>query len=251
MPLRISLLAGEDLQAFLAEAVLSGYQDCVLVKPDENPDLIFCFIKNAIDADFSNLCKQHGIKCIGVSKSFFRLQKSKFFAKMFSVNNGILTPKLLSIECQVYPQVVKLDDAETAGGVGVVDSDAEKKLFTTKFAGKKYFVEEYLTGENFSPVIYYSNGKVLYLSSIYDRYNEFPPQKQEKFQALLNKIENALKKEKADFSAVFSVKLIWCNNEYFLLGYNFVPDLRESEKYISVLKNELLTILRCEGLLKL
>ena len=44
------------------------------------------FILTFLNADFSNLCKQHGIKCIGVSKSFFRLQKSKFLAKMFSVN---------------------------------------------------------------------------------------------------------------------------------------------------------------------
>ena len=87
-----------------------------------------------------------GIKCIGVDKKFSQLESSKLTAKKFIVNHGIKCAKLLPIESNDFPQVLKFDGLCKGKGVKVLYNNDEKNAFARKFTGMRYFIEEYLEG---------------------------------------------------------------------------------------------------------
>ena len=102
-----------------------------------------------------------GIKCIGVDKKFSQLESSKLTAKKFIVNHGIKCAKLLPIESNDFPQVLKFDGLCKGKGVKVLYNNDEKNAFARKFTGMRYFIEEYLEGEEISVMSYLYNGRLI------------------------------------------------------------------------------------------
>ena len=237
MSLKYCVIAENPVQKIISSAVADYAFDAVEVALENNPDVILCLDRNELSAGFVDLCKQHDFNCIGVTKNFLRLETSRFCAKMFAANNGILCPRLLPIECPDYPQVVKLDE-RLDNSVKVVLNDAEKKSFTTENAGHKYFVEEFLDGEIFSPILFRYRGKLIPFENYSDLFDNFTPQKSEKFKLLLQKLESAFVAENAEFSAIFALNLIWKNNEWYLIYFIFTFSAEELDKFIKVCGKE-------------
>lgn len=237
MSLKYCVIAENPVQKIISSAVTDYAFDAFEVALENNPDVILCLDKNELSAGFVDLCKQHDFNCIGVTKNFLRLETSRFCAKMFAANNAILCPRLLPIESPDYPQVVKLDE-RLDNSVKVVLNDAEKKSFTTENAGHKYFVEEFLDGEIFSPILFLYNGKLNTFENSSGLFENFTQQKREKFKTMLQKLESAFVAEYAKFSAIFILKLIWSQNEWYLIGFRFTFGDEEFEKFIKVCGKE-------------
>ena len=230
MSLKYCVIAENPVQKIISSAVADYAFDAVEVALDNKPDVILCLDENELSAGFVDLCKQHDFNCIGVTKNFLRLETSRFCAKMFAANNSILCPRLLPIESPDYPQVVKLDE-RLDNSVKVVLNDAEKKSFTTENAGHKYFVEEFLDGEIFSPILFRYRGKLIPFENYSDLFDNFTPQKSEKFKLLLQKLESAFVAENAEFSAIFALNLIWSQKEFYLAGFKFTFKPEELKEF--------------------
>ena len=238
MSLKVCLLAAEPLYTILSDKIKISSSYAVFVHIEDSPDLVLCFNKEKFTAGIEDFCRQNNIKFIGVNKAFLRLETSKFFAKMFSANHGLLCPRLLPIEHPDYPQVVRLDRCIDGKDVRIVHSDMEKKSYTTEFAGEKYFVEEYMDGEPYSAAFYYTPDKFINFANIM-----FSDLQKEKFNILQNRLEQAFRQEQAMFSSFIFVDLIWNRKDWYILGYRFIPYEKDIENILSVNQDDLISTL--------
>ena len=203
-----------------------------------------------------------GIKCIGVDKKFSQLESSKLTAKKFIVNHGIKCAKLLPIESNDFPQVLKFDGLCKGKGVKVLYNNDEKNAFARKFTGMRYFIEEYLEGEEISVMSYLYNGRLINfrpardfkrLSAAKNAPNtggmgaytplNLTDDQQIKLQIYLEKLEKALLSEGADFNGFIYSGLIWTRGDWYVLEYNVRLGDPECQAILTNLKNDFLDIL--------
>ena len=133
----------------------------LLSEVSQIPDLVILGPEQPICDGLVDEFTARGIKCIGVNKKFSQLESSKLFAKKFIVNHGIKCAKLLPIESNDFPQVMKFDGLCKGKGVKVLYNNDEKNVFARKFTGMRYFIEEYLEGEEISVMSYLYNGRLI------------------------------------------------------------------------------------------
>ena len=235
-------------------------QDILTSSP--KPALVIFGSEQPICDGFVDQFEHAGIKCIGVNKNFSRLESSKLFAKKFIVNNGIKCAKLLPIESNDFPQVLKFDGLCKGKGVKVLYNNDEKNAFARKFTGMRYFIEEYLDGEEISVMSYMYNGRLINfrpardfkrLSAATDAPNtggmgayspvELTQEQQKKLDIYLKLLEKALLNAGADFNGFIYSGLIWTRNDWYVLEYNVRLGDPECQAILTNLKNDFLDIL--------
>lgn len=237
-----------------------------IAKSPEDCDLIIFGPENPICEGLVDVYEAKGIKCIGVNKRFSKLESSKLFAKVFMANNNIKCAKLLPLESNDYPQVVKFDGLCKGKGVKVVFNSDEKDEFTRKIinssVGESYFIEEFLNGEEISLMSFFNGEKLINFAPSRDfkrlsadvkspntgGMGAFCPVKLNENQLLkldnyLKKLEAALLKEEADFKGFIYSGLIWYSDDWYVLEYNVRLGDPETQAILTHLKNDFLDIL--------
>ena len=227
----------------------------------QNPDLIIFGPEQPICDGLVDYYSSLGIKCIGVDKKFSVLESSKLSAKKFMVNHGIKCAKLLPVESDIFPQVVKADGLCKGKGVKVVYNQAEKDEFT-RFIPKPYFIEEYLKGDEISVMSYFNGQKLINFCPARDfkrlsadikspntggmgaycpvDLSELQMNRLEKY---LNLLEKALILEGAKFNGFVYSGLIWTKNDWYVLEYNVRLGDPECQAILNFLDNDFLEII--------
>lgn len=228
----------------------------------QKPDLVIFGPEQPICDGLVDEVQQIGIKCIGVNKKFSQLESSKLLAKKFIVTHGIKCAKLLPIESNEFPQVMKFDGLCKGKGVKVLYNNEEKNVFARKFTGMRYFIEEYLEGDEISVMSYLYNGRLINFRPARDfkrlskekgapntgGMGAYTPVKlteeqQVKLQIYLKKLETALLQEGADFNGFIYSGLIWTRGDWYVLEYNVRLGDPECQAILTNLKNDILDIL--------
>ena len=226
------------------------------------PDLIIFGSEEPICSGLTDELRAKGIKCIGVSKKFSVLESSKLFAKKFMVMHNIKCAKLLKTESNDFPQVLKFDGLCKGKGVKVVYDNNEKNAFARKFSSMRYFIEEYLDGDEISVMSYFYENRLINFRPAKDfkklSQDKTSPntggmgaycpvcltdEQQEKLNIYLQKLEKALINEGADFNGFIYSGLIWTRNDWYVLEYNVRLGDPECQAIITNLKNDFLDIL--------
>lgn len=263
MSLKVLVIGGGAREEAIRAAVSKSPLCAKVVFSDaENPDLVILGPEQPICDGLADFYRSNGIDCIGVSKKFSQLESSKLTAKMFMANNGIKCAKLLPVEYPEFPQVVKMDGLCKGKGVKVVYNQKEKDLFTRKISPNRYFIEEYLEGEELSVMSYFYNGRLINFKPARD-FKRLSAEKdspntggmgaycpvtlskiqQEKLNIYLKKLETALIKEGADFNGFIYSGLIWARDDWYVLEYNVRLGDPECQAILANLKNDFLDIL--------
>ena len=233
----------------------------IVETPEDGADLIIFGPEQPICDGFVDYYKAKGFQCIGVDKKFSRLESSKLFAKKFMVNNGIKCAKLLPVESNIFPQVVKADGLCKGKGVKVVYNQAEKDEFTRKIP-KPYFIEEFLDGSEISVMSYFNGEKLVNFCPARDfkrltsdikspntggmgaycpvDLSEIQRQKLNKY---LNLLQTALLNEGADFKGFIYSGLIWSRGDWYVLEYNVRLGDPECQVILNLLDNDFLSVL--------
>lgn len=231
-------------------------------KLPEIPDLVIFGPEQPICDGMVDKFENAGIKCIGVNRAFSRLESSKLFAKSFIVNNGIKCAKLLPIESNEFPQVLKFDGLCKGKGVKVVYNNEEKNAFARKFTGMRYFIEEYLEGDEVSVMSYLYDGRLINFRPARDfkrlsadknspntgGMGAYTPvtlssEQQVKLDIYLKRLESALLNAEAEFRGFIYSGLIWAKNDWYVLEYNVRLGDPECQAILTNLKNDFLDIL--------
>ena len=248
----------EALKEFIKSSPLCSE---ILNSPDDNPDLIIFRPEQPICDGLVDFYQAKGIKCIGVDKNFSRLESSKLFAKKFMAEHGIKCAKLLPVESDLFPQVVKADGLCKGKGVKVVYNQQDKDTFT-KSLNMPYFIEEYLSGDEISLMSYFNGKRLVNFCPARDfkrltndlnspntgGMGAFCPvnlslEQTEKLELYSAKLEAALLNSSANFSGFIYSGLIWSRNDWYVLEYNVRLGDPECQVILNHLKNDFLTIL--------
>lgn len=203
-----------------------------------------------------DVLNSYGIKCIGPNKKWAQLESSKKFAKEFMQKHNIPTAKYIVIKDEgeiksvlsqfKKPPVIKADGLAAGKGVHIPKDfkDAEKSLIeflNGKWgqASKTVVVEEYLEGEELSVISLFDGETLLSFvptrdyKRLLDGQNspntggmgaycpvKFDDKQNNDLKKYLNKLEKALKEEKADFIGVVYSGLILTTGGIKVLEYN-------------------------------
>ena len=229
--------------------------------PAENTDLIIFGPEQPICDGLVDYYSSKGIKCIGVNKKFSALESSKLFAKKFMVNHGIKCAKLLPVDSDIFPQVVKADGLCKGKGVKVVYNQREKDEFTRKIS-QPYFIEEFLDGNEISLMSYFNGARLINFCPARDFKRltsdikspntggmgaycpvDLTEIQQEKLKIYLNSLQTALISVGADFNGFIYSGLIWAKNDWYVLEYNVRLGDPECQAVLNYLENDFLSIL--------
>ena len=260
--MKVCVIGNGAREEALKEAVKKSPLCSELVEsPDENPDLIIFGPEQPICDGLVDYYQSKGIRCIGVNKQFSKLESSKLYAKKFMVENNIKCAKLLPVECDIFPQVVKADGLCKGKGVKVVFSQQEKDEFTRKL-NMPYFIEEFLDGHEISLMSYFNGSKLINFCPARDFKKlsedahspntggmgaycpvDLTQNQIDKLHIYLNKLETALINSKADFTGFIYSGLIWTKEDWYVLEYNVRLGDPECQVILNLLDNDFLSIL--------
>ena len=224
----------------------------------------------------ADVFRKHGIKCVGATKKWAKLESSKAFAKEFMRKHAIPTAKYERVNeiSQIdnvlvkfeVPPVLKADGLAAGKGVYLPESFEDAREELQNFLGGKYgeasknvVVEEFLQGEELSVISLFSGKKLRTFvpARDYKRLkdnNEGPntggmgaycPVKisefhQKKLDEYLVKLENALLADKADFCGLVYSGLMLTKDDIKVLEYNMRFGDPETQPLMMHLKSDLL-----------
>lgn len=270
MSLKVCVWGEGAREEALRSAVSKSHLCSEIITNPDDADLIIFGPEAPICEGLVDFYEEKGIKCIGVNKKFSKLESSKLFAKLFMANNGIKCAKLLPLECDSFPQVVKFDGLCKGKGVKVVYSREDKDAFTRKILNsnvdsgvcKKYFIEEFLQGEEVSLMSFFNGKKLINFAPARDfkrlsadknspntgGMGAFCPValsaiQQKRLNMYQEKLEAALLAEGADFCGFVYSGLIWTADDWYVLEYNVRLGDPEIQAILSHLKSDFLEIL--------
>lgn len=200
--------------------------------------------------------KSHGIKCLGADKKWAQLESSKKYAKEFMVKHSIPTAKYFTVNSKdeinsvlsnfSTPPVLKADGLAAGKGVHLSSDMNNAKQTLEEFLGGKYgsasssvVVEERLEGEELSVIAIFDGENLLALETardykrLYDGQQgpntggmgsycpvELTKDQQIDLKHYLAILENALRREKADFAGIIYSGLMLTNDGIKVLEYN-------------------------------
>lgn len=199
---------------------------------------------------------QYGIKCLGADKKWAQLESSKKYAKEFMVKHSIPTAKYFTVSSKdeinsvlsnfSTPPVLKADGLAAGKGVHLSESIEDAKKTLEEFLGGKYgeasssvVVEERLEGEELSVIAIYDGENLMALETardykrLYDGQQgpntggmgsycpvELTKDQQIDLKHYLAILENALRREKADFAGIIYSGLMLTKYGIKVLEYN-------------------------------
>lgn len=148
------------------------------------------------------------------------LENSKLMAKRFMANNGIKCARLLPIECNIFPQVMKFDSRCNGQAVKILNNNDEKNKFARKFPGIRYFLEEYLPGDEICVKSTWVDGRVTKISSS----EQVNAEINEKLNTSLYLLEHAFINEQINFNGELRIHFIFNAGELYTIKYRVFPN---------------------------
>lgn len=254
-----------------------GYEDLAQKCVEKKIELAIFGPEKPLCDGVVDIFKSHGINCIGVNKEWSKLESSKLFGKKFMEKHGIKTAKysvvteksLPNYDKLNYPIVIKADGLCGGKGVVIANNKAFAEKTITDFLGGKFgensktiLLEEYLQGEELSLMSLWDGKTLLNFAPSRDfkklnkspsapntggmgafcpvKLNSFMQNKLEEYQ---QKLEKALKSEKADFVGFIYSGLIWSKDNWQVLEYNVRLGDPEAQVTLEHLETDFLTVL--------
>lgn len=238
------------------EIVFENFEDLSKKCVEKNIDLAIIGPEVPLVEGIVDVLNSYGIKCIGPNKKWAQLESSKKFAKEFMQKHNIPTAKYIVIKDEgeiksvlsqfKKPPVIKADGLAAGKGVHIPKDfkDAEnslKEFLNGRWgqASKTVVVEEHLEGEELSVISLFDGETLLPLVPAKDYKRlldgqkgpntggmgayctvELSDEQNYNLKKYLNKLENALKKENADFVGVIYSGLILTADGIKVLEYN-------------------------------
>ena len=172
--------------------------------------------KSFIEQNIVEIFKENLVNLISVNQKWLNLETSRLAAKklmdFYSINN----PKIIKAPMN-FPVVMKTD----SGDFTEIKNSFEELLETGEaFRGDKKFVEEYLEGDVFNLLCIWDRKSLYCLNSP----NPTTEVKDDRLYLLKTKLSFMLSDEKADFMGLFSAKLIWARNDWYVTGFEMGID---------------------------
>lgn len=261
---KLFLACPNDGFKHLGEAVeFNDFDDLAKKAVEKNIDMLIVGGEDALCEGIADIFEKRGIKCIGVNRRFSRLEGSKTFAKKFMDKYGIKNARVLN-GLEKAPYVIKEDSLAKGKGVFITSNknSAQKKIAELQKKNKNYFIEEFLDGEEFSLMSLYDGENLLNFvcardfKKLYDGKDapntggmgSFCPvtlsEKQKKaLEKYTEKLANALKSEKADFTGFIYSGLVWHNDDFWVLEYNVRLGDPECQSLLTHLESDFLEVL--------
>lgn len=168
--------------------------------------------KNFIGQNIVEIFKENRVNLLSVNKKWLNLETSRLAAKklmdFYSINN----PKIIKAPMN-FPIVLKTDSPNITEIIPSMENLIEHG---ENLKEEKKFVEEYLEGENFELLCVW-DGKSIFCFNSPNPTNEV---KDDRLYLLKTKLGFMLSDEKADFTGLFTAKLIWAKNDWYITGFS-------------------------------
>ena len=168
--------------------------------------------KSLIEQNIVEIFRENRVNLISVNKKWLNLETSRLAAKklmdFYSINN----PKTIKAPMN-FPVVLKTD----SGDFSEVKNSMEELLQSAEtMKDSKKFIEEYLEGEEFELLSLW-DGKSLYCLNSPENTNEV---KDDRLYLLKTKLSFMFSDEKADFTGLFTVRLVWAKNDWYVKDFS-------------------------------
>ncbi len=256
----------------------SGFVDLADTARQEGIDLLIVGPEDPLVNGIVDEFKKVNIPAIGPGKDWAMLEGSKAFAKKFMKDNDIPTGEYLTINKKSeiddvlnqfsIPVVVKADGLAAGKGVFIAQSKKDAKRTIEEFldgkfgeASKNIVVEEFLEGDEISLISLWDGETLLPMIPARDYKRlldsdrgpntggmgaycpvELKKQEQSELSEYINKLEVALKREKADFAGVIYSGLILTKDGIKILEYNMRFGDPETQPLLMHLDSDLLVL---------
>ncbi len=278
---KLFLFKPNDGFAHLGEVLdAKNNKDLAKIAKEKKVDLMIVGPEQPLVDGVVDEFKKQSIPVIGTDKYWSNLEGSKIFAKNFMQKNNIPTAKYTIIENENQiqkaledfkpPYVIKADGLAAGKGVCIVNEANEalaiiQEYLKGKFgkASQKVILEEFLEGEEFSLMSIW-DGKTLlpfipardYKRLLNDNKGsntggmgsycpvELITMQKTELAKYIKNLENALRKEQADFVGVIYSGLILTSNQFKVLEYNVRFGDPEIQSLLLNLENDLLEVFR-------
>lgn len=175
-------------------------------------DVVIVTDKEFIIDGSVNYLKSNFINVLSPNQKWFNLEKSRLIAKQLLAHYSINVPKTI-LAPKKFPLVIKSDSHFFSK---IVNSMDELILEMQKHRGEKTFLEDILDGDIFSLLILWDGKNVRY----YINSNNLTEVQQERLSLLQTKFNFLLSDEKADFIGFFNIKILWSQNDWYVLDFN-------------------------------
>jgi len=272
---KLYLYGANDGFSHLGQVVeAKDFEELVKVVKAAKINLVIVGPEEPLVQGVADIFKSEGIACIGVNKYWAQLEGSKIFAKEFMRKNSIKTAKYEIIQDEKalleigYPLVLKADGLCAGKGVCIVRDKVEakakiKEYLSGKFgeASKIIVAEEFLDGQEISLISLFDGETLLPFVSARDFKKLENADKgpntggmgaycpvvltevqSQKLAAFQKQLQEALLKEKADFSGVIYAGLIWAKGDFYVLEFNMRFGDPETQSLMMHLDSDILEI---------
>ena len=163
---------------------------------------------------------QSKINLISVNEKWLNLETSRLSAKKLLNHYNINTPKQIKTPLG-FPIVIKTDTPEKDF---VVFSMNELINKMNNLKGKNAFLEEYITGKEFTLYAIWDKKNLKYFYDTVD----FTEVQADKLELIKTKLDFMFSDEKVDFIGIFGVKIIWYKNDWYITEFKMNTDIPES-----------------------
>lgn len=267
---KLYLYGANDGFKYLGENIKAENYEQLAKKASEiKIDILIIGPEQPLADGIVDIFEKYNINCIGSDKYWTQLESSKSFAKKFMDKYHIPTAKYIVTDTLEdidkipfnFPYVIKADGLAAGKGVCIVNNKQEaqntiKDYLNGKFkeASKMIVVEEFLQGNEISLISLW-DGKTL-LPFIpardYKKFNNLNtggmgavcPVETDKIQTdkYIKLLENALRKEKADFKGIIYSGLILTKDGIKVLEYNMRFGDPETQVLMLSMESDLLDL---------
>lgn len=260
------------------EIVFSNYDDLTQKCLKNKIDLAVIGPESPLADGIVDILQKSGVKCVGPNKKWAQLESSKKYAKEFMIKHKIPTAKYVVVSSKEesdkilnqfsLPPVLKADGLAAGKGVHLSFDMYDAKRMLDKFLEGKYgeasnavVVEERLEGEELSVISLFDGETLLPFVPARDYKRLYDGQlgpntggmgaycpvvlskeQDSDLKKYLEKLEDALKSEKADFVGVIYSGLMLTNKGIKVLEYNMRFGDPETQPLMCHLENDLLEI---------
>jgi len=196
-------------------------------------DIAINLEKDLIQKGIAEAFEQSKINLISVNQKWFNLEQSRLSAKKLLNHYKINIPKIIQIPL-TFPVKLKTD---LPGTEYRINSMNELVSQMEKFKNQTIFFEEYIEGKPLELYALWDKENIKYF---YDTKTMTEVQI-DRLDLLKTKLNFMFSDEKADFTGIFAINLIWYKNDWYVDGFDmgaFLPkELCKTEDFIYVLNS--------------
>ena len=186
------------------------YQDLVNKAKKLQIDVSIICDKDLIKDGLTEFFNKNYLNTISVNKKWLNLENSRLAAKLLMNHYQINNPEIIKAPL-TFPIMLKTEEPN----VDFVAKSMQELIVKKNKINQKTFLEEYLEGIKILLLCFW-DGKNLWTNF---SKNSFTEVQNDRFELLRTKLNFMFADEKADFIGIFSVKLIWSKNDWYVLEY--------------------------------